>query len=93
MLFGVEGIDAHEEDGWIGRRVRIGETEVLVQGNVGRCIVTSRHPETGVRNLATLDVLAEYRDGVQTTEPLPFGVWAKVEQPGVVRLGDAVEPV
>jgi uncharacterized protein YcbX len=93
MLFGVEGIDAHEEDGWIGRRVRIGETEVLVRGNVGRCIVTSRHPETGVRNLATLDVLAEYRDGVETTEPLPFGVWAKVEQPGVVRLGDAVEPV
>ena len=62
--------------------VRIGEATVLVRGNVGRCIVTSRHPETGVRNFATLDVLAEYRDGVPTTEALPFGVWAKVEEPG-----------
>lgn len=92
MLFGLEGIDAHEEDEWVDRRVRIGEVGVLVRGNVGRCIVTSRHPETGVRNLATLDVLAEYRDGVPTTEALPFGIWAKVEEPGVVRLGDAVEP-
>jgi MOSC domain-containing protein len=92
MLFGLEGIEAHEEDEWVGRRVRIGEVGVLVRGNVGRCIVTSRHPDTGVRNLATLDVLAEYRDGVPTTEALPFGIWAKVEEPGVVRLGDAVVP-
>jgi uncharacterized protein len=92
MLFGVEGIDPHEEDSWVGRRLRIGEAAVAVQGNVGRCIVTSRHPATGVRNLPTLDVLAEYRDGVETTEPLPFGIWAQVEQPGRVALGDPVEP-
>jgi uncharacterized protein YcbX len=92
MLFGVEGVGAHEEDSWIGRRVRIGGAVVTVRGNVGRCIVTSRHPETGVRNLPTLDVLAEYRDGVETTEPLPFGVWGRVETPGRVTLGDAVQP-
>ena len=92
MLFGVEGVDPHEEDSWIGRRVRIGEAEVAFEGNVGRCIVTSRHPETGVRNLPTLDVLAEYRDQVETTERLPFGVWGTVSEPGRVRLGDAVLP-
>ena len=92
MLFGVEGVDPHEEDSWIGRRVRIGEAEVAFEGNVGRCIVTSRHPETGVRNLPTLDVLAEYRDQVETTERLPFGVWGTVSEPGCVRLGDAVLP-
>jgi uncharacterized protein YcbX len=59
-------------------------------GNVGRCLVTSRHPESGARNLATLDVLAAYRAGIETTEPLPFGVWGTVAQPGVVRLGDPV---
>lgn len=91
MLFGVEGIGPHEEDSWVGRRVRIGDAVVAVRGNVGRCIVTSRHPETGVRNLPTLDVLAEYRDGVETTEPLPFGVWGRVETPGRVALGDPVE--
>lgn len=92
MLFGVDGIRPHEEDEWIGRRVRIGEAIVAVGGHTGRCIVTSRHPETGVRNLPTLDVLAEYRDGVESTEPLPFGVWAEVVEPGRVALGDSVEP-
>ena len=92
MLFGVEGVGPHEEDSWIGRRVRIGDAAVVFEGNVGRCIVTSRHPETGVRNLPTLDVLAEYRDPVETTERLPFGVWGTVSEPGRVRLGDAVDP-
>jgi len=92
MLFGIEGVGAHEEDSWIGRRVRLGDAIVAVQGNVGRCIVTSRHPETGVRNLPTLDVLAEYREQVETTERLPFGVWGTVSEPGRVRLSDAVEP-
>ncbi len=91
MLFGVEGVEAHEEDAWLGRRVRIGEAVALVRGNVGRCVVTSRDPDTGERTLATLDVIAEYRDGVETTEPLPFGVWAEVAQPGRVRLGDRIE--
>jgi len=90
MLFGVEGVGAHEEDSWIGRHVRVGAAVVAVRGNTGRCIVTSRHPDTGVRNLPTLDVLAEYRDGVATTEPLPFGIHAAVSQAGLVRLGDPV---
>jgi uncharacterized protein YcbX len=93
MLFGVEGVDPHEEDEWIGRNVRVGGAVVAVEGNVGRCIVTSRHPDTGVRNLPTLDVLAEYRDGVESTEPLPFGVWGEVVEPGSVALGDPVNPV
>ena len=90
MLFGVEGVDAHEEDTWLGRRVRVGEATVIPRGNVGRCLVTSRDPETGVRTLPTLDVIAEYRAGVETTEPLPFGVWGEVAEPGRVRLGDAI---
>jgi uncharacterized protein YcbX len=92
MLFGVEGVGPHEEDSWVGRRVRIGEATALLRGNVGRCIVTSRDPDTGARTLPTLDALAEYRSGVETTEPLPFGVWGEVAEPGRVRLGDAVVP-
>jgi len=90
MLFGVEGVGPHEEDTWLGRSVRIGEAEIELRGNVGRCLVTSRHPESGARNLPTLDALAAYRSGIETTEPLPFGVWGTVKQPGVVRLGDPV---
>jgi len=90
MLFGVEGVEAHEEDSWIGRRVQIGEAEIEVFGNVGRCLVTSRHPDSGARNLPTLDVLAEYRGDIETTERLPFGVWGGVTKPGVVHLDDPV---
>ena len=90
MLFGVDGVEPHEEDTWLGRRVQIGEVELEMGGNVGRCLVTSRHPESGARNLPTLDVLAAYRAGIETTEPLPFGVWGTVAKPGVVRLGDPV---
>jgi uncharacterized protein YcbX len=92
MLFGVEDVEPHEEDTWLGRTVRIGEAAVRIRGNVGRCIVTSRDPDTGARTVATLDLLAEYRHGVETTEPLPFGVWGEVVEPGGVRLGDPVVP-
>jgi uncharacterized protein len=90
MLFGVDGVEAHTEDTWLGRRVRIGEAVVRPLGNVGRCVVTTRHPDTGVRDLDTLDVLASYRGDLETTEPLPFGVWGEVLTPGRVTVGDQV---
>jgi len=93
MHFGVGGVDAHAEDGWIGRRVRIGDAVVIPQGNVGRCAVTTQHPDTGKPDLDTLKALARYRGELEATEPLPFGVYARVVEPGLVRLGDPVEPV
>ena len=91
MNFGVDGLAEHEEDEWLGRRVRIGQAVVVPQGNVGRCAVTTQHPETGEPDLDTLKALAAYRRDVPTTEPLPFGVYAAVAEPGRVRLGDSVE--
>jgi len=93
MNFGVDGLDAHGEDAWYGRRVRIGDAVVIPQGNVGRCAVTTQNPETGRADLDTLKALAGYRISVETTEPLPFGIHAAVAEPGRVRVGDAVEPV
>jgi hypothetical protein len=92
MNFGVAGLQPHEEDGWIGRPVRIGEVVVTPLGNVGRCAVTTQDPETGVPDLDTLGTLKAYRDDVPTTEPLPFGVHAAVLEPGRVRIGDEVVP-
>ena len=92
MLFGVEGFEPHAEDGWLGRRVRVGEAVVRPLGNVGRCAVTTQNPDTGIPDLDTLRVLGEYRCDVETSEPLPFGVWGEVVEPGRVRLGDAVQP-
>jgi hypothetical protein len=93
MNFGVDGLDEHEEDGWLGRRVRLGEAVVVPEGNVGRCAVTTQNPETGEPDLDTLKALAAYRRGVDATEPLPFGVHAAVAEAGPVRIGDPVEPL
>jgi MOSC domain-containing protein len=91
MLFEIDGVEPHEEDEWIGRTVRIGDATVTFNGDVGRCIVTSRHPDTGVVDVPTLVTLAAYRrDG--RTEPLPFGVYGSVVEPGLVRVDDAVVP-
>jgi uncharacterized protein YcbX len=90
MLFGVAGVDAHAEDMWIGRPVQIGSAVVVPSGNIGRCAVTTLDPRTAMPDLNTLAALAKYRTELVTTEPLAFGVWAQVAQPGVVRVGDPV---
>jgi uncharacterized protein YcbX len=92
MNFGIDGLGEHDEDGWIGRRVRLGEAVVIPHGNVGRCAVTTQNPDSGTPDLDTLKALAAYRRDAETTEPLPFGVHVAVAQPGLVRLGDVVEP-
>ena len=93
MNFGVDGLEPHAEDEWLGKRIRVGAAIVIPQGHVGRCAVTTQNPETGRPDLDTLKALAAYRGGLETTEPLPFGIHAAVAAPGRVRVGDPVEPV
>jgi uncharacterized protein YcbX len=90
MLIGVDGVEAHAEDGWVGRRVRVGGAVVAPLEPVGRCAVTTQDPDTGVPDLDTLRVIGAYRTDVPTSEPIPFGVWGRVETPGRVSLGDPV---
>jgi uncharacterized protein YcbX len=92
MLFEVDGLGAHEEDGWIGRDVRVGGAVVRVHGDVGRCAVTTHDPETGVPTVDTLGALARYRREGRK-EPLPFGVYGSVVEPGPVRIGDPVAAI
>lgn len=92
MLFEIEGVGPHEEDTWIGRHVKIGDAEIVVRGDIGRCVVTSRDPDTGDVDMPTLVTLAGYRrDG--HSEPLPFGVKGTVHTPGRVRVGDIASPL
>ena len=92
MLFEIDGVDAHEEDEWLGTQVRIGDATILLNGDVGRCLVTSQDPDSGVTDLDTLGVLAKYRREGRK-EPLPFGVYGTVAVPGRVRVGDGVQPL
>jgi uncharacterized protein len=94
MMIEIEGVDAHAEDAWVGGGpVRVGGAVVRFAGHVGRCLITSRDPDTGVVDVPTLDLLDSYRGEVDSTEPLPFGVWGGVVEPGTVRVGDEVAPL
>ena len=90
MLVEIEGVAAHAEDAWVGRSVRLGDALVRFEGHVGRCLITSRDPVTGTVDLPTLDILREYRGDLESTEPLPFGVYGSVLEPAVIRIGDRV---
>ncbi len=84
----LSGCAPHEEDEWVGRRVRIGQ-ELVLQVTIrdARCAQTNLNPRTGKNDADTLRALASYRreDG-----KVWFGIYASVERPGAVRVGDEV---
>jgi uncharacterized protein len=90
MLVEIDGISSHEEDRWVGRSVRVGGATVRFKGHVGRCLITSRDPDSGKVDLPTLDIIGSYRRDADTTEPLPFGIYGEVSGEGAVRVGDEV---
>ena len=93
MTIEIEGVAApHEEDTWAGRAVRLGDTVIRIGEPVPRCVVTMLDPATGVRDFPTLRVIRDYR-GTNADNQLEFGVYAGVETPGEVRVGDPVEPL
>ena len=92
MLLEIDGVGAHEEDDWLGTQVQVGEAVLVLNGDVGRCVVTTHDPDTGVTDFDTLGTLARYRREGRN-EPLPFGVYGAVAVPGRVRIGDPVLPL
>ena len=92
MLIEIDGVPAHHEDRWVGTTARVGSARVAWGGHVGRCLITSRHPETAKIDLPTLDLLGDYRGDMDSTEPLPFGIYGAVLEPGTVAIGDGLTP-
>ncbi|WP_092613857.1 MOSC domain-containing protein [Raineyella antarctica] len=76
----------HLEDGWIGRRLRLGEAEVEVRSPIPRCAVIDLDPVSGRRRTQALRTLADYR---RQGNEIMFGVDAVVAEPGRVHVGDA----
>ena len=102
MLVEVDGCDVHEEDTWAGRRVQIGGATVSVVGPVPRCVVTNEDPDTGVVDFSTLKAIVRYRGELAGDLSTPvahlpdngsaiLGMYATVEQPGGIAVGDPVE--
>ena len=88
MLIELDGCEPYEEDSWSTRRVRAGAAVLKMAGSVPRCVLTNLDPDSGECDFPTLDVLAQYRR--RGTELL-LGVYADVECPGTIRVGDVVE--
>lgn len=104
MLVELDDCDVHEEDTWAGRRLRIGGATVRVVGPVPRCVVTNENPESGDVDFNTLKAIVRYRGELATDLTTPvahlpdngaviLGMYATVEQPGVVAVGDDAELV
>jgi uncharacterized protein YcbX len=53
----VDGLEPWEEQGWLGRRVRIGSVEFEVVKPKTRCLATHANPKTGERDLPILTTL------------------------------------
>jgi uncharacterized protein len=104
MLVEVDECGVHEEDTWVGRRVRLGGATLRVVGPVPRCVVTNENPDSGVVDFSTLKAIARYRGELATDLTTPvahlpddgaviFGMYATVEVPGSIGVGDRVEPI
>jgi uncharacterized protein len=88
----ITGVDAHGEDAWVGRRIRIGADAVVrVRMRDPRCVITTHSPDTGETDINTLKIIAAYR----TDQPkeVNFGVYGTVEHEGDVAVGDAITPL
>ncbi|MDP9343898.1 MAG: MOSC domain-containing protein [Actinomycetota bacterium] len=92
MLIEVDGCEPHEEDSWVGREVQVGGAIIRVIRRDPRCVITTLDPDTGLPDFDTLGTIKSYRYDRDRKE-LPFGVYANVEEPGIVRVGDEVEPL
>jgi len=93
MLIGIAGCEPHEEDGWLGGRVRVGGAVVRLHEQVARCAITTQNPDSGVPDLDTLREIKRYRGARDDGRLIDFGVFGEVETPGRVRVGDSVEPL
>jgi uncharacterized protein YcbX len=84
----VEGAPAWAEDGWTGRRLRVGDVVLRVANPCARCVMTTTDQESGERRREPLRTLARHRN---VDQQLLFAVNAIPDGPGTVRGGDEVE--
>jgi len=89
MTLELEGCREHEEDEWIGGELEIGGARIRVTGPVGRCVVTTRNPDSGTSDLDTLGALAGYRT-LREGKSFGCGVCGDVLVEGTVRVGDSL---
>jgi uncharacterized protein YcbX len=83
----VDGLDAWEEQRWVGRHLRIGDVVFKVADPVTRCLATHAHPITGQRDRPIMKTLLRLFRSERTT----FAIMMTSERGGRISVGDTVE--
>ena len=87
--FLIDGCSPHDEDYWLGGVVAIGTAlRLRVVAPDPRCAITTVDPDTGERDFDVPRMMLTYRPSRRAPY---FGVYAAVESPGTVSVGDTVE--
>ena len=87
----VDGLNAWEEQSWVGRRIRIGTVEFEVVKPKTRCLATHANPITGERDLPILTTLIQKMGQENPTfavAMLPSGRGGQIHVGGQVTLID-----
>lgn len=100
MLLEVDGVEPFAEDEWIGSALQVGDARLRVTGAIGRSIVTTRNPVSGVPDAKTLIALRAVRQEHPVKKLAPgethrsadllLGVYTEVMRPGRVEPGTRV---
>ena len=93
MLFEIDGVGAHEEDDWLGREVRVGDAVLRLNGDVGRCVVTSHDPDTRRHRSATRSACSRATAARGGTSRFRSACTARSCRPGASGSATAVAPV
>lgn len=86
----IEGVEAWEEQSWLGRGIRIGQVEFDVVKSKVRCLATHANPVTGERDLQVMQQLM--RAFAQKEPVLGVGMLTRGAG-GEVRIGDDIRVV
>jgi hypothetical protein len=73
----------YPEDLWVGRALIIGAARIRIALRDVRCAMVNMDPDTLTKSSAVLKTIGAQRDTC-------LGVYAHVEQPGLVRIGDRI---
>jgi uncharacterized protein YcbX len=84
----VDGAAPWAEDGWVGRRLRIGAVTFRAPKPSDRCVVTTTDQETGERGREPLRTLARHR---KVGQKLMFGLNLIPDGAGEIAVGDEIE--
>lgn len=81
----LDGTSPWEESTWVGKTLTLGEAVLEIVEPIERCKATTVDPFTGISDVDTLSMLEKTRNNRD------FGMFAKVQTNGIVRVGDKVE--